>query len=328
MAESEDTTSKVPFKKAKNTALTDSLEKALGVKRSTARVYSSAIASLSRKVNESTDDIHWLTKKKILKHVADINNLTRRKNLASAIVAGLKLLQDKRMIEKYREILMKADKDYSAYLQSGKRKRPYKDADATWTRIKGLWKKASAVVSAQKLYEKGESINASDYRTLITLVYLKFISDMPIRRLEYAETRFVDREPPEKGNYIICHKKKPWEWSISHYKTFSRYGKQRFVISSGLKKILKRLRPIVKAKDVNEHIFLNSRWSKMSRDVFSKFVSKIFQTYMGKAFTQNTIRSIRVSSVWKDSVKTIEALQLAESMGHDVRTAMETYRDN
>jgi hypothetical protein len=49
---------------------------------------------------------------------------------------------------------------------------------------------------------------------------------------------------------------------------------------------------------------------------------------MGKSFTQNTIRSIRVSSVWKDSIKTIDALQLAESMGHDVRTAMETYRDN
>ena len=129
---------KVPFKKARNTALTDSFEKALGVKRSTARVYASAIASLSRKVNESTDDIHWLTKKKILKHVGDINNLTRRKNLASAIVAGLKVLQEKRMIEKYREILMKADKDYSAYLQSGKRKRPYKDAEPA---LKGCGKR-------------------------------------------------------------------------------------------------------------------------------------------------------------------------------------------
>jgi len=316
------------FKTPKNTVLTDRFQKVLDVKRSTARVYASALASLSRKVNESVDDLSWLTKKSILKHVADINNLTRRKNLASAIIAGLKVADETKVIEKYRKILMKADKDYTAYLQSGKRKRPYKDADKTWTHIKGLWKKASTVVSAQKLFEQGESVSPTQYRTLITLIYLKFLSDMPVRRLEYAETRFVDREPTEKGNYIITYKNQPWVWSISNYKTFSRYGKQRYVIPSGLKKILTRLRPIVRAKHVDEYIFLNSRWRRMSRDVFSKFVSKIFRTYMGKSFTQNTIRSIRVSSVWKDSIKTIDALQLAESMGHDVRTAMETYRDN
>ena len=130
------------FKKPKNTVLTDRFQKVLGVKRSTARVYASALASLSRKVNESVDDLGWLTKKKILKHVADINNITRRKNLASAIIAGLKVVDERTVIEKYRKILMKADQDYTAYLQSGKRKRPYKDADKTWTHIKGLWKKA------------------------------------------------------------------------------------------------------------------------------------------------------------------------------------------
>ena len=316
------------FKTPKNIILIDRFHKALSVKRSTARVYASAIASLSKTVNESTEDLSWLTKKKLLKHVGDINNLTRRKNLASAIVAALKVIKEDKVIEKYRKILMQADKDYTAYLQSGKRKRPYKDADRTWTRIKKLWKKASAVVSAQKLFEQGEAVIPTQYRTLMTLIYLKFLADMPVRRLEYSETRFVNVEPTEKGNYIICYKNKPWVWSLSVYKTYARYGKQVFPIPSGLKKILTRLRPIVKAKNVSEYIFLNSRWRKMSRDVFSKFVAKIFQTYMGKRFTQNTIRSIRVSSVWKDSIKTIDALQLAESMGHDVRTAMETYRDN
>ena len=64
----------------------------------------------------------------------------------------------------------------------------------------------------------------------------------------------------------------------------------------------------------------------MSRDSFSKFVTKVFRTYMGKQWSQNTIRSIKVSSVWKDSIKTIEALELAEDMAHDVRTAMQHYR--
>ena len=64
----------------------------------------------------------------------------------------------------------------------------------------------------------------------------------------------------------------------------------------------------------------------MSRDIFSRFVSSVFNTYMGRHWTQNTIRSIKVSSVWKDSIKTIDALKISEEMGHDPRTAMLHYR--
>ena len=96
----------------KNTVLIDRFEKTLKVKRSTARVYASSIASLAKKMNEKTDDLSWLKKKKIKKHVADINNLTRRKNLASGIVAALKVIDERKIIEDYRSILMQADKDY------------------------------------------------------------------------------------------------------------------------------------------------------------------------------------------------------------------------
>ena len=51
----------------KNTVLIDRFEKTLKVKRSTARVYASSIASLAKKMNEKTDDLSWLKKKKIKK---------------------------------------------------------------------------------------------------------------------------------------------------------------------------------------------------------------------------------------------------------------------
>jgi hypothetical protein len=315
------------FRTPKNTVLIDRFEKALKVKRSTARVYASSIGSLARKLDQSVDDLSWLKMKRLIKHVGDINNLTRRKNLAAGIIAGLKVIDERTVIEKYREILMKADRDHTAFLQSGKRGRPFRDADKEWTRIKSLWKKASTVVSAQKIFERGESVTPTQYRLLMTLIYLKFLSDLPVRRLEYTETRFVNTEPAERGNYIITHKNKPWVWSIGVYKTYKRYGKQVFVVPAGLKKILTKLRPIVKAKSVKEYLFMNTRWNQMSRDSFSKFVASIFKNYMGKKWTQNVIRSIKVSSVWKDSIKTIEALQLAESMGHDVTTALTHYRN-
>ena len=66
----------------------------------------------------------------------------------------------------------------------------------------------------------------------------------------------------------------------------------------------------------------------MSRNAFSLFVSQTMKTFSGKRWTQNTIRAIKVSSVWKDSIKTIEALKVSEEMAHDPRTALVYYRDN
>ena len=65
-----------------------------------------------------------------------------------------------------------------------------------------------------------------------------------------------------------------------------------------------------------------------SRGTFSTFVIKTLKTYTGKKWSQNTIRAIKVSSVWKDSIKTIEALKVSEEMAHDPRTALVYYRDN
>ena len=56
----------MPFEK-KNTVLTDKLEDKLKVRRSTARVYASILATLSRVQKippEDVDNLQWLKKKK------------------------------------------------------------------------------------------------------------------------------------------------------------------------------------------------------------------------------------------------------------------------
>lgn len=320
----------MPFE-AKNTILTDKLEGKLNVRRSTARVYASTLANLARIQKVPPEDVanlEWLKKKKLFAHVSNINNLTRRKNIASGIVAGLKVIGDKKHIEDYRQVLMKADKDYTAFLASGKRKRPFDNADRTWTQVKNLWKKISTIVSTQKIWQSKEAATQREYRTLMALVYLRFLADMPVRRLEYSNTRFWDKkEEPPAGNYIIVSKKGPWKWSLEDYKTYKTFGKQVFPVTAGLRTILSKIRPITKAKNNDEYIFLNTRWRPMSRDLFSKFVGSVFRTYLKKEWTQNTIRSIKVSSVWKDSIKTIDALKISEEMGHDTKTAMLHYRN-
>ena len=183
----------MPFAQ-KNNKLTEQLL-TLKIARSSARVYASTIMGLAKALKATEDfKLSDLKLRKYLTHVSSINNLTKRKNAASAVVAGLKVVGEKssKIISEYRQVLMKADKDYTAFLASGKRKRPYQNADKTWDNIRRLWKKLSAIVGSQKIWKRGEEVSAKMYRTLMAFVYLKFLSDMPVRRLEYSDTRFVD----------------------------------------------------------------------------------------------------------------------------------------
>ena len=86
----------MPFAtKEKNKKLTDRLLK-LKIARSSARVYASQILSLARAVKaEAGFELEDLKQKKFLNHVSSISNLTKRKNAASAIVAGIKVIEEK-----------------------------------------------------------------------------------------------------------------------------------------------------------------------------------------------------------------------------------------
>ena len=322
----------MPYDENDNTKLTEKLEEALNVKHSTARVYASSIRQLATllKITFTGADVSWLTKRKVVNHLNNVVNLTKRKNLASGAVAGLKLLGNQKIISDYREILMRADKDHKSFLMSGKRKKKFKNADKQWKMIRQLWKKASLIVNAKRLWSQGESIAAKDYKILMQLVYLKFLSDMPVRRLEYSDTKFAvpNTEPDKMSNLILTRAKGTWRWRLNNYKTHKNFGTQEYKLTPGLKKILQKIRPISKAKDNDGYIFLNTRWKPMSRNAFSLFVSQTMKTFAGKRWTQNTIRAIKVSSVWKDSIRTIEALKVSEEMAHDPRTALVYYRDN
>ncbi len=87
----------MPFvSKAQNKKLIDNLLK-LKVARSSARVYASQILSIARAVKQNDFKLEDLKQQKFLNHVSSINNLTKRKNAASAIVAGLKVIGEKKL---------------------------------------------------------------------------------------------------------------------------------------------------------------------------------------------------------------------------------------
>ena len=53
-------------------------------------------------------------------------------------------------------------------------------------------------IDARRLWELGESVNPSEYKILMAWVYLKWISTMAPRRLEYSNTQMVTKQEYEE----------------------------------------------------------------------------------------------------------------------------------
>ena len=321
-----------------NDNLVERLEAKLKIRHTTARSYASAIRGLFRQLKGDTKfngTLNFVTSPKLMRIVTDIPNLSKRKNSANAAIAALKILGgNAKVLADYRQLMMAADKDFQQYLRSGKKKHPFKDGEKEWVAVRNLHKKVARVVSAHSLWKQGEHLDYPGYRTLMALVYLRWISMMPVRRLEYADSRFITREAyralseadRKKGNWVVTGKE--WKWELWNYKTFGTFGHQSLAIPTQMRNTLKRIQPIALSKNAKGFIFLSTKWGRLSRSSFSIFVKQTFRRYHNKSYTQNTIRAIKVSSAWGKSIKTLDVLQLSEDMGHSLTTQLLHYRQN
>ena len=304
---------------------------ALGSKDRTAKVYAATLRRIHREVykTELTDlDLKFARTTKVLNYTKKIVNLTRKKNAATALVMGLRATgAPEPRVAKFRKIMLDADKDYQQFLTSGKRKRPFEDAEESWKLVIGLHKKVAKEIDARSLWSVGSKVDPAEYRILMAWIYLKWLAALPPRRLEYAETRLLTKSKfdasDKTGNYVVMGKRN-WTWNLHRYKTVGKYGPAILKIAGPLKAALNKLRPIIKSKNDKGHIFLNNKFRQLSRSQFSSFVSWVFRKYASKKWTQNTIRAIKVSSVWKPSIE--NPLQLAKDMGHNIETALLHYK--
>ena len=167
---------------------------ALGRKERTAKVYAATIRRIHREIyKKELEDktFAFLRLRKTYNYVSKVN-LTRRKNAATAILVGLQATKaGDKVVEKFRKIMMDSDRDYQNFLTSGQRKRPFADAENAWKLVAELHKKANQEINARRLWDVGSHVSSDEYRVLMAWVYLKWISAMPPRRLEYSNTRLV-----------------------------------------------------------------------------------------------------------------------------------------
>ena len=313
------------------TKLFEVLVEALNSKERTAKVYSATIRRVHREVYGKELDntnLKFIKSVKTYNYVKKIVNLTRRKNAATALLMGSKAIEAPGSVqERYRKVMLDADEAYRQFLLSGKRKRNFVNAEQSWKLITGLHKKPHKEIEARSLWSVGSRVTPAEYRTIMAWIYLKFLSTgVAPRRLEYTDMRLISKKDFEaleekKDNYIVMGKRS-WKIHFFLFKTVGKFGPQVLTVPGPLKAALNKIKPIAFAKNSKGFIFLTGRWKRMSRSQFSALVKWIFKTYAKKSWTQNTVRSIKISSVFTGE----NPLKLARDMAHGIETAALHYR--
>ena len=323
---------------AKNKVLIDALQTKLGLKRQSARAYASQIRKMSTMMNVPEPiSFAFLDKDATVQRVADIVNVGQRKNMASALLAGTRAADMSEVRQnKYRKVMMSADADYRTWAASGTRSKGFVgDAAALYKKIKGLHKQVGRVITAKKLYKR-TSLTFNELVVLQQMVYCKLLHFYEPRRLELASLRFITPEqltvftPAEQKqmNYILTPKRGRWTLVYSSYKTSKTYGQQRFDVTPGFKSTLLKIKRVFAERVPAGWIFFSHNGKPMGQSAFSKFVKDFFKTYMGKPWTSNTVRSIRVSALFKDAAPARELIAAQTGMASNLATLNLNYRQS
>ena len=318
----------------RNKILVDLLQKHSGCKRSSCRTYVSQIMRIYKDLHPGSPpptDFRWLDSKEVVKYIADQTPLVRLKNIATSALSGLRTLKVTKHREAILKLLMQADTAYRQFLTHRPARRPFKDAVAEMKKIKSLPSQVSRHVNGMGLWKRGKFVTYPEYRVLMHLLFAHFISEAPPRRLEYADTRLIGREQfdalgadRKDFNYIVMEPRGAWQWHMYNYKTSKSAGPVVVQLPSKIKRYLKRFGPIILAKNPEGWLFLTSKWRRMSRPTFSGFVKQFFAKYLGKkTWTMNTLRSVFVSSYYKNVPDDIQ--QISRQMGHSIETALLHY---
>ena len=322
-----------------NTQLTDLLQQKSTCKRNSCRTYASSLVKIWREQtnldrSQMPTDFSWVDTDKMAPYLKRQKPLTRRKNLATAVLSAMKTLDS----PKYRGAVLKVLKDadilYTQFLTS--RPRMYKNAVKEWYELKKAATNQGRIVQLRNLLRQRETIRHVEYVTVMRLILLSWITMMPPRRLSYRHARITTPEEYDKmpletrkqSNWVTMTARGPWYYRMHVYKTHWKRGDIDITIPAAMKRLFKRVLPIITGKNSAGLIFMNSRWAPFSAPGMSSFIKKTFEQVLGKPFTMNTIRSIYVSQMFSGAPPSKQLLKMEDEFGTSIRTQLSVYRSD
>ena len=300
-------------------------------KMPTLKLYARVLETLKRKAKgdgmyEFLEDFD-----KVRPHLSEKCN--SRKTQITAVIIMLKLKKaGKPIIEKYRDEQQRCIKEVNEYYASGEKSEKQSE---NWLSMEDL---ESIRGELGQRYEeiKGRRFNGDlkpgVYADLQEYPLLTLQLKYPIRNdlhdtmiMTAAKHNRLSKEAKAANNFIVL-KRDSGSLILNDYKTKGVYGQKIIDLD---KEMTHLLHDFLKFRSKHgwesNYFLLNSKKDPMNSNAVTKAFNRIFRPY-GKSVSTTMIRHIVLTDKFGDTMK--EAKQMADIMGHSVKTQQEKYIKN
>tara|TARA_R100001509_G_scaffold20842_1_gene10852 strand:- start:383 stop:1411 length:1029 start_codon:yes stop_codon:yes gene_type:complete len=179
--------------------------------------------------------------------------------------------------------------------------------------------------------EYKEDKNKDTLQKLILVILYRGKIIRPLRN-DYAGM-YISNDNDGEGNYLFIdeedHSKK--YFVLNDYKTNQHYGKKKYTIPkrSVLNKLLTDLYEF-RVEDGVAHLLENPGIKKeltsMSKNNLTKYLQKIFKTYLNKKVSSSMLRSIYISNLDFNKLSNKKLSKIANDMNHNVKSQQTEYK--
>ena len=156
---------------------------------------------------------------------------------------------------------------------------------------------------------------------VLVSLFLADSSNPPRRIMDYARLVYGPNNPEEKQQNYACMSS--GTFYFHKYKGSRRKGTQVVPIGPILLDILKKWELICCRRRVLHPLRGEAR--DLSSSVLSKHLQRIFTERLGKKISCCLIRSIYITYFYGARIRGRDCIDVAEKMGHSVRTALNVY---
>jgi len=278
--------------------LAQSLCKERNLSASTCKTYTSLLISLQKKLsnNEPSVNFYKSNKKEIMKHIDSLEKAQTKKTLLSALFV---LTDDDEYREKMLENVKVVNDHYRQQKTDPERLKNAKSFDE----IKLLHNQF-------KNPYKNNPTNSNLIDLLISSVCSGALDGLPPRRvLDYAVMK-IKNFNRETDNYYEKGK-----FYFNQYKTKAK-GKQELEVPKELVTLINKRKKL----STNDYLLENESGEPYTQSSLSKKIKKLFQ-----GNSQDVLRSIFLSNLYKDLPAVSFLQDTADKMGHSISSALGYY---
>jgi integrase len=265
------------------------------------KTYTSLLVNLWKKLkgDDKDENLSFFTeeKKKIIEYINGLEKLQSQKTLLSALY----ILTHE---EEYRTLMLAKCKlvndQYKEQKMSADRKEHYISFDQ---------------IKEKYLSLKNGLKKNPDAEHIVDFLIVAFMSGVliPPRRNEWCDVK-IRHYDKDKENFLDKN-----TVTFHTYKTESKYGVQVVKVPRELHAILKKW---IGMNETDYLLYNANTKKKLSSSDLTKRIHRIFQD---SKIGCDMFRSIYLSHIYKDVPKLTELQSIADSMGHNITTAMTSY---